>query len=80
MVENMIESKLDLNNAQHIEIYYRILIHKSCSNLKGVCEYLTFTKNLLLDKNSGALAADHETWVSVYETCLRLYARNPEVR
>ncbi len=77
LIENMVKNKYNLNDSQSFSTYYQLLIYKECTTMEGLCHFLSYTKNILLDRKSGALAAEHETWVAIFEACLKLYARNP---
>ena len=43
-------------------------------------DYLTSLKTILLNKVSGILTGDYETWEKTYQVCLKLYARKDSAR
>jgi hypothetical protein len=49
-------------------------------NLPDVCYYVSYLKNILLDRSSGVLTAEYETWLLLYETCLKLFSRYENLR
>lgn len=49
-------------------------------NLTDVCYYISYLKNILLDRTSGVLTAEYETWHLLYETCLKMYSRYENIR
>lgn len=49
-------------------------------SLIEVCHYISYLKNVLLDRSNGILTADYETWLLLYETCLKLYSRYDSLR
>ena len=55
--QNMTRNSYNLNDSQSFAIYYQLLIYKECSTLEGLGRFLSYTKNILLDRKSGALAA-----------------------
>ncbi len=48
-----------LESKEFFKMYYELLIFKECSTLEGLCHYLTYAKNIILDRKSGALSTDH---------------------
>lgn len=37
-------------------------------------------KNLLLNKKTGILNGDYETWEQIYDVCLKIYVKNEAIR
>ena len=46
----------------------------------GMYDYLTSLKSILLNKVSGMLTGDYDTWEKTYQACLKLYAKKETAR
>jgi plasmid maintenance system antidote protein VapI len=49
-------------------------------SLQDVCYYIAYLKNILLDRSNGVLTAEYETWLLLYEACLKIFSRYEELR
>jgi hypothetical protein len=49
-------------------------------SLPETCHYISYLKNVLLDRSNGVLTAEYETWLLLYETCLKLFSRYDALR
>ena len=49
-------------------------------SMTDVCYYVSYLKNILLDRSSGVLTAEYETWFLLYDTCLKMFSRYENLR
>lgn len=76
------EKQLDQqkNYRQALSLFFTLKIAYSVRDLQGTCAYLGLLKTLLLDRRSGVLVGQYDTWQMLYETTLKLYCRYQQVR
>lgn len=74
------EKKMSSDSREGLIVLFTMKVIWSLSTAEGLCFYLSYLKNILLDRSSGVLTADYETWTALYEATLKLYARCEEAR
>ena len=63
-----------------LTLLFTLKIAQATSSLRRICSYLAYLKNLLLDRSSGVLSGEYETWLLIYEASAKLYCRHSVVR
>ena len=71
---------MNSDSREGLIVLFTMKVIWSLNTSEGLCFYLSYLKNILLDRSSGVLTADYETWTALYEATLKLYSRKKKKR